>query len=63
MQTLELGHRHCTLKAMMSRRTIRIVALLLVILIGSATTLFTYDVIAGRSVTDAPIEPSPGCFG
>lgn len=50
-------------ETMMSRRTIRIVALLLVILIGSATTVFTYDVISGRSITDAFPRPSPGCYG
>ncbi|HEY5885113.1 MAG TPA: hypothetical protein VIT88_10525 [Pyrinomonadaceae bacterium] len=42
---------------MMSRRTVRIVAALLVILIATATTVFTYDVILGGSITDTFVEP------
>jgi len=44
---------------MMSRRTIRIVALLLVILIASASFVFTYDVLLGTSITDTFAEPEP----
>jgi hypothetical protein len=44
---------------MMTRRTIRIVALLLVILIASASSVFTYDVLLGTSITDTFIEPEP----
>jgi len=57
MQTFELWHKHCTLADMMSRRTIRIVALLLVILIASASTVFTYDVLLGTSITDTFVDP------
>jgi hypothetical protein len=42
---------------MMSRRTIRMVALLLVILIASASTVFTYDVLLGTSITDTFVDP------
>jgi len=42
---------------MMSRRTIRIVALFLVILIGSATTIFSYDASLGQSITDTLVKP------
>jgi hypothetical protein len=42
---------------MMSRRTIRIVALLLVVLITSASTVFTYDMVLGASITDTFVEP------
>jgi hypothetical protein len=44
---------------MMSRRTIRIVALLLVVLIASASTVFTYDMVLGTSITDTFVEPQP----
>ena len=42
---------------MMSRRTIRIVALVLAIFIIGASTLFTYDVLLGTSITHTFVEP------
>jgi glucan phosphoethanolaminetransferase (alkaline phosphatase superfamily) len=48
---------------MMSRRTIRIVAFVLVVLIAGASTVFTYDVVLGRSITDTFVEPDGGCYG
>jgi len=42
---------------MMSRRMIRIVALSLLILIAGASSVFTYDVLLGTSITDTFVEP------
>ncbi len=57
IQTFELGRGHCRLTGMMSRRTIRIVASFLVILIGSASTIFSYDASPGQSITDTLVKP------
>ncbi len=43
----------------MSRRTIRIVALLLAILMVGASTLLGYDVFTDKPLTDSFVEPRP----